>query len=351
MFLYLIDNCNVAGFIELDYDLFSFQLGLETKRIETAIKGLNRLLKKGDWLWIPNFAKHQKNLPLNPLNNAHKSIIGIIKSHPEFEEAQVLLPEFDNLVKVSLTAKESVWIRDKGTCQYTGIKIKELADYELDHIIPRSKNGADAYDNYATCLKSFNREKSDKNITVAVPNYSASLAKRELLKNPLLLAEFNIFFKRHIVVHGGSLVDNANGYLGAKISPIGKGKGKGKGNDKGKGRRAELFEKWGDKFEIARKAYLGRKNGLEKEWENFANKFHEKIEVIDLMLPAIQNQITWRKQSEAKGAMVPQWKDFQTWINSRCWKEEPAVDFGTQPKGNSTTQTYDPNSVKENIDT
>ena len=85
VFLYLIDNCDNAGFYEVDCEMMSFQIGIESSKIEGAIKGISRgLLGAGtDWVWVKNFLKHQKNWPLNPENNAHKQIINILISKSE----------------------------------------------------------------------------------------------------------------------------------------------------------------------------------------------------------------------------------------------------------------------------
>lgn len=78
VFLYIVDNCNNAGFYELDIDMMSFQIGLDNERIEGAIKGLSRgLIGANNIVWAKNFLKHQKNWPINPDNNAHKQIINI----------------------------------------------------------------------------------------------------------------------------------------------------------------------------------------------------------------------------------------------------------------------------------
>ncbi len=331
LFMYLTDNCDLAGFIELDVELFSFHTSLTQEHVEKAIEGLNRLPIIGDFIWLPNFIVHQKNFPLNPLNNAHKSIISSIKTHPEFEEAQALLPEIDYLIKVGLTQKEAVWVRDSGICRYTNEKIDELRNYEMDHVIPKSQGGSDAYDNMATCVKSFNREKSDKLMNLIVENYSASLAKRELMKNPLLLADFNKFFTREIIVFNGSLVDNANGYLGAQLSPLGKGKGSIKSNTNVKD------EPEFEKFQAAIKKFPGTKGGAETEYINFKKKHKDYKEVVHLLEPAIFAQIAHRKKVKAEieqnqvGKHLPAWKNFQTWINNRCWEEEYGEEEGPTP--------------------
>jgi hypothetical protein len=81
VFLYLIDNCDNAGFYELDIEMMSFQIGITESDISGAIEGLKRgLIINGNWLWIKNFLQHQKNWPLNSDNNAHKQIINILNS-------------------------------------------------------------------------------------------------------------------------------------------------------------------------------------------------------------------------------------------------------------------------------
>ena len=83
LFLYLCDNCDIAGFIEKDIELWEFHTGI--RGLLGAYKGLVRgLEEKGDVVWIKNFLRHQKNDCINPVNNAHKAILVAIMHHPEF---------------------------------------------------------------------------------------------------------------------------------------------------------------------------------------------------------------------------------------------------------------------------
>lgn len=80
LFLYLIDNCDLAGFIELDTDSAEFDTGLSREQIEAAVKEIEKcFIRKDDWLWIKKFIRYQKNMNLNPDNNAHKKIISILQ--------------------------------------------------------------------------------------------------------------------------------------------------------------------------------------------------------------------------------------------------------------------------------
>jgi hypothetical protein len=77
--MYLCDNCDIAGFIEVNYEKWAFELSSSKDTIEGACKGLVRGLtysNECDCIFVRNFLKHQKNLPLNENNKAH---IGIIK--------------------------------------------------------------------------------------------------------------------------------------------------------------------------------------------------------------------------------------------------------------------------------
>lgn len=77
LFLYLYDNCDIAGFFELSYRKIAFDLGCTEAEIKGAVKGLNKGVFVSDderCLLVKNFIKHQKNLPLNPENKAHQGI-------------------------------------------------------------------------------------------------------------------------------------------------------------------------------------------------------------------------------------------------------------------------------------
>jgi len=79
LFIFITDNCNAAGFIEVNKRIWSAYTGLSIDELNIAIEGIKKkviISKDNSCLYIVNFLKHQKNLPLNPENKAH---IGIIK--------------------------------------------------------------------------------------------------------------------------------------------------------------------------------------------------------------------------------------------------------------------------------
>jgi hypothetical protein len=99
MFLYLIDNCDIAGFWEIDSARAAFETGLNSDQILGAIKGLARPCVAGDkYLWVRNFIKHQNNLPLNNNNNCHKGIIKRLLEHKDWNpESLELLPKDEKI--------------------------------------------------------------------------------------------------------------------------------------------------------------------------------------------------------------------------------------------------------------
>lgn len=57
-----------------------------------------------------------------------------------------------------------LWKRQNGQCPYTGNQLSQtnLADYEIDHIVPRSANGPDAFVNLILTTRDTNRDKGDR---------------------------------------------------------------------------------------------------------------------------------------------------------------------------------------------
>ena len=86
LFMYLCDQCDIAGFIEINEKKICFDTGLDKQGMAKALKEISgRLVKSGDGrvLYIVNFIRHQKNLPLNPNNPAHRGIIARLEENKE----------------------------------------------------------------------------------------------------------------------------------------------------------------------------------------------------------------------------------------------------------------------------
>jgi DNA-binding transcriptional ArsR family regulator len=83
-------------------------------------------------------------------------------------------------------------------------------------------------------------------------------------------------------------------------------------------------------FDQARKLYPGVKRGCDTEFADFKKKYRDWKEVLPLLVPAIENQIQCRADKEESGAWVPNWKNFRTWLNQRCWEIEESGDQSTE---------------------
>jgi len=77
LFIYLTENCDIAGFIEISYKIWSFETGLNLIELKEALELISeKIIYSADlkYLFIPKFILHQNNYPLNLENNAHKAI-------------------------------------------------------------------------------------------------------------------------------------------------------------------------------------------------------------------------------------------------------------------------------------
>lgn len=102
VWMYIMDNCNNAGFMEWDADVCAMFTGMKLEHVEGAYEGLKRGFKGAKdsaWIYIPTFLKTQKNLPLNPENNAHKQIIALVED---------MRPLFASIAKELIGAKKGL---------------------------------------------------------------------------------------------------------------------------------------------------------------------------------------------------------------------------------------------------
>lgn len=84
LFFYFIENCDNAGFFEVNKKFMLFHTGFNEKEMLDAGTELKKSYvksKDGSKLWFKNFLKYQKKLPLNSANNMHKQIIMLIQEN------------------------------------------------------------------------------------------------------------------------------------------------------------------------------------------------------------------------------------------------------------------------------
>jgi len=78
LFLYLCDNCDIAGFMEVNYKRWASDLNSSPETISKTLQAINKAIvfsNNKDCIYIINYIKHQKNFPLNENNKAHLGIL------------------------------------------------------------------------------------------------------------------------------------------------------------------------------------------------------------------------------------------------------------------------------------
>jgi hypothetical protein len=84
LFFYFVENCDNAGFFEVNKKFMLFHTGLDEKQLYDAGNELKKSYVKsadGTKLWFKNFLKYQKKMPLNSANNMHKQVILLIQEN------------------------------------------------------------------------------------------------------------------------------------------------------------------------------------------------------------------------------------------------------------------------------
>lgn len=72
--------------------------------------------------------------------------------------------------------RKSVWLRDKGFCQYCGTKVP-MAEFTYDHVVPISQGGKTTWTNIVVCCMGCNQKKR---------NRTPQQAGMKLLSQPLV---------------------------------------------------------------------------------------------------------------------------------------------------------------------
>ncbi len=84
VFLYLVDKCDNAGFFEINKRIDAFLIGINEDEFMANLRAIKKTYIAsidGRKIWLKNYLFYQKNLPLNPSNNAHIQIIKFIRSN------------------------------------------------------------------------------------------------------------------------------------------------------------------------------------------------------------------------------------------------------------------------------
>ncbi len=114
VFIYLYENCNDAGFLDLDYGQMHELMKLEKSKIEKCLIALeSRYVKNSDGtkIWIKNFLLHQNKLPLPIKTEEGRRLLHILESNLSAFDSNQFIRDIitDSLKKKgrSITPKET----------------------------------------------------------------------------------------------------------------------------------------------------------------------------------------------------------------------------------------------------
>ncbi len=135
-------------------------------------------------------------LPVRPQDYAVQTVRGAIRV-----PTVIVAMNFAKVPKKRprLCAK-SIRERDGNRCQYTGRPLHP-DEGSLDHVLPRSRGGADSWENLVWAAKDVNQRKADRLPheaglkLLAVPRAPKELPVSALIRNPHGIADWELFVK------------------------------------------------------------------------------------------------------------------------------------------------------------
>lgn len=187
LFNFMCDNCDTAGFIEINTKLWAPRLGFNEATTKGALEGLKRGLiysASGDCAYLRTFLKHQKNLPLNPEKNmCHRGIIKCFENY----KYKFQIEDIDQFIEGALKGLQSPYGIGKGNSSGSGTEKREVSEREKQAIeefekfrsqYPGSKRGFEPeFDNFKKKYKNW------KEITpLLLPNLQQQILWRAELK-------------------------------------------------------------------------------------------------------------------------------------------------------------------------
>lgn len=152
LFLYLCDQCDIAGFLELNVKKISFDLGTGKQEVERSVKEVsNKLIYSKDkrFIFIKKFLQHQRNLPLKETNKAHIAIINLLNQNLQLFDFTSIDQYFEG---GSVGDQSPLGIGDgNGDSQVKSIRFIKPSIEEIEIYCKERNNGIDAskfYDFY-----------------------------------------------------------------------------------------------------------------------------------------------------------------------------------------------------------
>ncbi len=94
-------------------------------------------------------------LPVRPEDRVIGTVKGKVRA-----PIIILLMRYDKIPMITLNfSMRNLWERDGGRCQYTG-RLLRPGEGDIDHVIPRSRGGANTWENCVLSDRTINRKKA-----------------------------------------------------------------------------------------------------------------------------------------------------------------------------------------------
>ncbi len=157
LWMYVCDNCDHAGVIDLDIELASFQIGAEIKKTDLESFGDRIESLGGNKIWLKKFVRFQYG-KLSRDCKPHAPVFVAMEKHGFSIDDMIQNENFKGSIDGRL--REKIIERDGLVCVYYNIPIS-ADDAHIDHIVPKVKGGSNDPSNLVVASKKANSEKWD----------------------------------------------------------------------------------------------------------------------------------------------------------------------------------------------
>lgn len=104
-------------------------------------------------------------------------------------------------------------------------------------------------------------------------------------------------------------------------------------------------------FEEFRKAYPGRKRGLQTELEAFKRKYKNWASIVPLLMPALERLIAYTEEAQRTEGWAPRYANLSTWLYQARWEDEmPQVKSSAVAKSATVASTTSDDDYEEEVD-
>jgi hypothetical protein len=150
LFMFLYENCDNAGFYEINEKFLVFYLGIDRKELADAIKQIQKSYIKSEdqtRLWLRRYLKHQKLLPLNPKNNAHKQVVFLLEENVSDPKKFKNCKEMKNLIPVDPNKVKTQTVVPRGK-KFVKPTVEELEAFMKEKEFPPAESEAKRFWNW-----------------------------------------------------------------------------------------------------------------------------------------------------------------------------------------------------------